>query len=134
MTFLDYSLYASIVGVTVWHLGSPNYMLVSRFCFPYLCVKLLYLFSSVHIVFYRAFVTYHYLLNICIVFCDNWPLARYILQLILIFTCNSCTILMLYIPSLWIQFFKVFLEALSVYLQTIYSFVLSSLNYVFVIP
>ena len=127
-------LYTSIVGITVWHLGSPNYMLVSSFCFPYYCVKLLYLFSSVHIVFYIAFVTYHYLLNVCIIFCDNWPLARYVLQLILVFTCNSCTILMPYIPSLWVQFFKVFLEALSVYLQPICSFVLSSLTYVFVIP
>ena len=128
------SLYTSIVDVTVWHLGRPNYMLVSSFCFPYLCVKLLYLFSSVHIAFYIAFVTYHYLLNICIIFCDNWPLARYVLQLILVFTCNSCTTLMPYISSLWVQFFKLFLEALSVYLQPIYSFVLSSLTYVFVIP
>ena len=99
------SLYTSIVDVTVWHLGRPNYMLVSSFCFPYLCVKLLYLFSSVHIAFYIAFVTYHYLLNICIIFCDNWPLARYVLQLILVFTCNSCNTLMPYIPSLWVQFF-----------------------------
>ena len=39
-----------------------------------------------------------------------------------------------YIPSPWVQFVLAFLEALPVYIQAIYSFALSLLNYILVIP
>ena len=138
-TFSDYTLHTNIVGVAVWHLGSPNYVLVSSFCLPYLCPVTFALyycsFSAVcTLCFTQVFVIYPYLLNICIVFCYNYPLAKYILQLILVFSCNSCNSLLPYIPSLWVQFVLAFLEALSVYLQPIYSFLFSLLNYILVIP
>ena len=138
ITFSDYSLHTSIVGVTVWHLGSPNYILVSCLCLPYLCPVIFVLFfvsfSSLHHVSHSLLLAISLPANICIVFCYNYPLAKYILQLILVFTCSSCTSLLPYIPSLWVQFVLAFLEALSVYLQPIYSFVLSLLNYILVIP
>ena len=139
-TFSDCSLYTSIVGVTVLHLGCPNYVLVS-------CLSLPHPFPVIFVLYFVAFqqskhhvslslllAIYPYQLNICIVFCYNYPLVKYILQLILVFTCSSCTSLLPYIPSLWVQFVLAFLEALSVYLQPIYSFVLSLLNYIPVIP
>ena len=138
-TFSDYILHTSIVGFTVWHLGSPNYILVSSFCLPYLCPVTFVLyycsFSAVYtLCFTQAFVIYLYLLNICIVCCYSYPLAKYILQLILVFSCSSCTSMLPYIPSLWVRFVLVFLEALSVYLQPIYFFLFSLLNYILVIP
>ena len=36
-TFLVYSVETVIVGVTVWHLSSPNYTLVTSLCFPNPC-------------------------------------------------------------------------------------------------
>ena len=55
-TLFDRHLHTIIVGVTVWHLGSPNYILVSSPCFPYLFpvtfVSYYCLFSSLHIVLY----------------------------------------------------------------------------------
>ena len=82
-------------------------------------------FCSLHIVFHIAF---------CYISLPAKYLRKYILQLILVFTCISCSSLLPYIPSLWVQFVLAFLEALSVYLQPIYSFVLSLLNYILVIP
>ena len=110
---LDYSqttvfIYTSIIGVTIWHLGSPYYILVSSLSLPYPCpvtFSLYYcrlcLFSSLHIVSHIVshIVIYSYLLNICIVFCYNYPLAKYILQLILVFSCSFCTSLLPYIPT-----------------------------------
>ena len=109
---LDYSqttvfIYTSIIGVTVWHLGSPYYILVSSLSLPYSCpvtFSLYYcrlrLFSSLHIVSHSLFLyIYSYLLNICIVFCYYYPLAKYILQLILVFFCSFCTSLLPYIPT-----------------------------------
>ena len=65
-----------------------------------------------HIAFLLAI--YSYLLNICIAFCYNYPLAKYILQLILVFNCSSCASLLPYIPSLWVQFETKIWETLSV--------------------
>ena len=54
----DYSLHTSIVGVTVWHLGSLNYILVSSPCFPYLfpvtLVSCYCAYLAVYILFYLA--------------------------------------------------------------------------------
>ena len=59
ITVLDQSLHTSIVGVTVWHLGSPNDILVRSFVFHTFCpvtfVILSCLFSSLHIMCHIAF-------------------------------------------------------------------------------
>ena len=118
-------------------MGSPNYILVSSLCFSYLCpinFALCYCaFSAVYTLVIIPFVIYPYLVNICIIFCYSYHLARYILQLILVSTCSSCTSRLSYIPSILVQFVLAFLEPLSVYLRPIYSFVLSLLNYILVI-
>ena len=128
----DYSLHTSIIGVTVWHLGSPNYMLYTILSQLPLCHIIVSIQQSTRC-FIQPFVACPYLRNICIVFFYNCPLAKQILQLILVFYCSSCTSQLPYILSLWVQFVLVFL-VLSLYLQPIYSFVLSLLNYVLVIP
>ena len=110
ITFSDYSLHTNVVGVTVWHLGSPNYILVSCLCLPYLCPVIFVLYFvtfqqyTLHVSHSLLLAIYSYLLNICIVFCYNYPLAKHILQLILVFTCSSCASLLPYIPNLWVQF------------------------------
>ena len=118
-------------------LSGPTYILVSCLCLPDLCpvtfVLDYYVLSIVYTLFHILLATYPYLLDICIVFCYNYPLTKYILQLILVLSCSSCTSLLPYIPSLWVQFVLAFLEALSVYLPRIYSFVLGLLNYILVI-
>ena len=120
-------------------LSSLNYIQVSGLYFPYLfaqlpCAISLCLFSSLYIVFYIVFcyilLPAKYLYSILL----QLPLEKYILQLFLVFTSSSCTGLLLYIPNLWVHFVLAFLEALSVYLQPVSSFVLRVLNYVHVIP
>ena len=137
ITISDYSLHRSIVGVTVWYLGSPNYILASCLCLLYLCPVMFVLYfapfqQSTHYVSHSLLLAiYPYLLNICIFFCYNYPLAKYILHLILVFTCSSCAGLLPY-QAFGYNFFSI-LEALAVYLQPIYPFVLSLLNYIPVI-
>ena len=124
-------------------LGSPNYILVSCLCLSYPCPVIFVLYfmpfqKSTHYVSQSLLLAiYPYLLNICIVLCYNYPLVKYILQLILVFTCSSCASLLPYIPSICLAFGTIclaFLEALSVYLQPVYSFALSLLNQIPAIP
>ena len=125
ITFSDYSLHRSIVGVTVWYLGSPNYILVSCLCLLYLCPVMFVLYfvpfqQSTHYVSHSLLLAiYPYLLNICLFFCYNYPLAKYILRLILALTCSSCASLLPYIPSLWVQLFKHFRSISSVFTTTL---------------
>ena len=100
--------FSSNVGFTVWHLGIPNYILVSSLCFPHLCpVSLCYIIvpfqQSTPCVLYSILLpvfTCELSVNICIVFCYNYLLATYILQLFFfVFTCSSYTSLQISVIS-----------------------------------
>ena len=88
-----YGLDAIIVGVAVWYLSIPSYILVSSLCFPHLCpVSLCYivvLFQQfTHCFLYSILLnvlTCSLSVNISIVFCYNYLLVKYILQLLFCF-------------------------------------------------
>ena len=88
-----YGLDAIIVGVAVWYLSIPSYILVSSLCFPHLCpVSLCYivvLFQQfTHCFLYSILLnvlTCSLSVNISIVFCYNYRLVKYILQLFFCF-------------------------------------------------
>ena len=122
ITFLDCCLHTIIVGVTVWHLDSPNYILVSSPFFHTFtrlpCLISLCFFSSLHLMFYITF---------CYLYLPAKYLHSILLQLpfgLVYFTAVPCFRLQLmyysllsYIPSLWIQLVLTLLEASSVYLH-----------------
>ena len=124
ITFFDYIL-TGIVSVTVWHLGSPNYILVSSACVPclcpvtfvsYYCIYLL-VYALLYLTFCYIFLPAKYLHSILL----QLPFGQ-TLQLILVLYCSSCTSQLPYLPSLWVQFVLAFSKVLSVYFQLIQSF------------
>ena len=88
-----YGLDAITVGVTVWYLSISSYILVSSLCFPHLCpVSLSYIVvlfqQSTHCFLHSIllyFLTCQLSVNISIVFCYNYRLVKYILQLFFCF-------------------------------------------------
>ena len=88
-----YGLDAITVGVTVWYLSISSNILVSSLCFPHLCpVSLCYIVvlfqQSTHCFLHSIllyFLTCQLSVNISIVFCYNYRLVKYILQLFFCF-------------------------------------------------
>ena len=94
------------VGFTVWHLGIPNYILVSSLCFPHLCPVVLHhcAFLAIHpLCFIQHFVTCLYVLAV------SKHLHSILLQLpfgqiyfaavFFVFTCSSYTSLQISVMS-----------------------------------
>ena len=76
ITFFNHILHTSIVDITVWHFGSPNYMLVSSICIPYL-------YSIPFVSYYYAYLALYTLfyVNFCYIFLPAKFLHIILLQL-----------------------------------------------------